>query len=70
MRYSTKQSRRRPVAADARGGNNLDFLAIEAENLKDAAVVVRLPPGGYTVTVSGVPYTTGHALVEIYDLDP
>ena len=36
---------------------------------KDAAVVVRLPPGGYTVTVSGVAATTGRALVEIYDLD-
>ena len=37
---------------------------------KDAAVVVRLPPGGYTVTVSGVADTTGRALVEVYDLDP
>ena len=36
----------------------------------DAAVVVRLPPGGYTVIVSGVASTTGTALVEIYDLDP
>jgi sugar lactone lactonase YvrE len=36
----------------------------------DAAVVVRLPPGSYTATVSGIPYTTGRALVEIYDLDP
>jgi hypothetical protein len=37
---------------------------------KDAALVVRLPPGGYTVTVSGAGNTTGTALVEIYDLDP
>jgi hypothetical protein len=37
---------------------------------RDAALVVRLPPGGYTVTVSGVGNTTGTALVEIYDLDP
>ena len=37
---------------------------------RDAAVVVRLPPGGYTVVVSGVGATTGTALVEIYDLDP
>ena len=35
----------------------------------DAAVVVRLPPGGYTVVVSGVAGTTGTALVEVYDLD-
>lgn len=37
---------------------------------KDAVIVVRLPPGGYTVTVSGINNTTGIALVEIYDLDP
>jgi len=37
---------------------------------KDAALVVRLPPGGYTVTVSGVGDTTDRALVEICDLDP
>jgi hypothetical protein len=36
----------------------------------DAAVLVRLPPGGYTVVVSGVAGTTGTALVEVYDLDP
>lgn len=34
---------------------------------KDAALVVRLSPGGYVVTVAG---GTGRALVEIYDLDP
>ena len=37
---------------------------------KDAAVLLRVPPGGYTVVVSGVGDTTGTALVEIYDLDP
>lgn len=37
---------------------------------KDAAILVRLPPGGYTVVVSGIGGTTGTALVEIYDLDP
>jgi hypothetical protein len=35
---------------------------------RDAAVLVRLPPGGYTVVVSGVGNTTGTALVEIYDV--
>jgi hypothetical protein len=35
----------------------------------DAAIVVRLPPGGYTVVVSGVGNTIGTALVEVYDLD-
>ena len=38
---------------------------------KDAALIVTLEPGAYTVIVSGVSGTaTGHALVEIYDLDP
>tara|TARA_R110002167_G_scaffold294792_1_gene499331 strand:+ start:755 stop:1060 length:306 start_codon:yes stop_codon:yes gene_type:complete len=37
---------------------------------KDAAVVVRLPPGGYTVRVMGANQTTGVVLVEAYDLDP
>lgn len=37
---------------------------------KDAAVVVRLPPGGFTVVVSGASSTTGNTLVEVYDLDP
>lgn len=36
---------------------------------KDAALVVRLPPGGYTVTVTGAGDTTGTVLMEIYDLD-
>jgi hypothetical protein len=35
----------------------------------DAAVLVRLPPGGYTVVVSGVANTSGNAIVEVYDLD-
>ena len=37
---------------------------------KDAAVVVRLPPGGYTVQATGVGGTTGTVLVEVYDMDP
>lgn len=40
------------------------------DNSRDAAVVVTLPPGGYTMVTSGVGNTTGVALVEIYDLDP
>jgi hypothetical protein len=47
-----------------------------ASGSKDAALVTRLPPGGYTVTVSGAgsfpgaTIPTGTVLVEIYDLDP
>ncbi len=37
---------------------------------RDAAVLVRLPPGAYTAVASGVGGTTGQALVEVYDLDP
>jgi hypothetical protein len=36
----------------------------------DAALVVSLPPGTYTVVISGVSDATGYALVELYDLDP
>lgn len=34
----------------------------------DAAIVIELPPGGYTATVSGVNNGTGVALVEVYEL--
>jgi CubicO group peptidase (beta-lactamase class C family) len=34
----------------------------------DAALITRLPPGGYTLQVSGVAGRTGEALVEVYDL--
>ena len=37
---------------------------------KDAAAIVRLPPGGYTVQATGVGDTTGIVLVEVYDMDP
>ena len=36
---------------------------------KDAALVLALPPGGYTVRVSGADGGTGEVLVEVYDLD-
>jgi hypothetical protein len=41
-----------------------------APESKDAAIVVWLPPGGYTVLVSGSTGTTGNVLVEVYDLNP
>jgi hypothetical protein len=39
-------------------------------NSKDAAAIVRLPPGGYTIQATGVGGTTGNVLVEVYDMDP
>lgn len=44
-------------------------FAFPNANSKDAAVLVRLPPGGYTVRVIGTNDTTGIVLVEAYDLD-
>lgn len=39
-----------------------------AAGSKDAALLTNLPPGNYTLQVSGVNNTTGEALVEVYDL--
>jgi hypothetical protein len=39
-----------------------------AANSKDAALLVTLPPGSYTVQVNGVGGTTGVALVEVYEV--
>jgi hypothetical protein len=48
------------------------FTAVGAFSLvngsKDAATIVSLSPGGYTVQVSGVGGGTGEALVEIYEV--
>jgi uncharacterized delta-60 repeat protein len=65
-----------PVAANDNWGNAPALAAAFAAagafalpaDSKDAAVLVRLPPGAYTVTVTGAAATTGTALVEIYDL--
>ena len=43
--------------------------AFALTSTSDAALVVTLPPGVYTATVSGVGDTTGIALVEVYDAD-
>ena len=41
-----------------------------AAGSKDAALLINLAAGGYTLQVSGVGNTTGAALVEVYDLTP
>jgi len=35
---------------------------------RDAALLTTLPPGGYSVQVTGVATTTGTALVEVYEV--
>jgi len=65
-----------PVAANDNWGGTAELIAafgsVGAFGLpsgsSDAAVLMWLPPGAYTVTVSGVGATTGTALVEIYDV--
>jgi len=50
------------------------FTAASAFSLTDsstdAALIVTLDPGGYSVVVTGVGGSTGNVLVELYDLDP
>ncbi len=41
-----------------------------ASGSRDAAIIVMLPPGAYTVQLSGVGNTTGVGIVEVYDVDP
>lgn len=41
-----------------------------ANGSKDAAMIVMLAPGAYTVQLTGVNNTTGIGIVEVYDVDP
>ncbi len=41
-----------------------------ASNSRDAAMIVMLEPGAYTVQLTGVGNTTGVGIVEVYDVDP
>jgi hypothetical protein len=41
-----------------------------ANGSKDAAMLVMLAPGSYTLQLSGVGNTTGIGIVEVYDVDP
>jgi hypothetical protein len=43
-------------------------FGLASDTSKDAAVVVELPPGAYTATVTGKNNATGVALVEVYEL--
>jgi hypothetical protein len=46
----------------------LGAFPLATDDSRDAAVVVTLEPGSYSVQVSGVGNTTGEALVEIYEV--
>jgi hypothetical protein len=43
-------------------------LGLVSESSEDAALLITLHPGVYTVQVAGVDNTTGVALVEIYEV--
>lgn len=55
------------AAATASAATQIGAFALPAGS-KDAAFVVTLPAGAYTVQISGANATTGIALVEIYEL--
>ena len=48
---------------------NFGAFGFDDDTSKDAAVLVRLPPGGYTVKVESAGGESGIVLVEAYDLD-
>ncbi|GAB5562427.1 MAG: hypothetical protein SynsKO_40740 [Synoicihabitans sp.] len=50
--------------------NSAGAFAFSENTSGDAAVVVTLPPGGYTVRVESSDGSYGNVLVEAYDLDP
>jgi hypothetical protein len=41
-----------------------------AASSRDSAMIVMLPPGAYTVQLTGVGNATGVGIVEVYDVDP
>lgn len=43
-------------------------FALADDNSRDAAIVIELPPGAYTATITGNNNNTGVALVEVYEL--
>jgi hypothetical protein len=57
----------RPLGHENTFANN-DWRGTAADNSRDAALILELPPGAYTATVSGKNNTTGVALVEVYEL--
>jgi hypothetical protein len=54
---------------DAPNRQEIIDTTIPPSNNLESAILMSLPPGGYTATVRGVNNTTGIGLVEAYDLD-
>jgi hypothetical protein len=46
----------------------IEATGIAPANPKEAALIINLPPGGYTAIIRGVGNTTGVGLVEVYNL--
>ena len=62
------------IATNAGWQGGPSSAALQARGLapsstNESAVVMTLPPGGYTVVVRGVNNTTGIGLVEVYDAE-
>jgi hypothetical protein len=55
-------------AADLNAAFNSVGAFALAPTSRDAALLISLPPGGYSVQASGVNNTTGTALVEVYEV--
>jgi uncharacterized protein (DUF1800 family) len=56
--------------AIAAAGTAAGAFAFSGLASRDAAMLVDLPPGGYTLQVTGAGNSSGLALVEVYDLTP
>ncbi len=48
--------------------NSVGAFSLPSSTSRDAALLVTLAPGNYTVEVTGVNATTGTALVEVYEV--
>ena len=63
------------IATNDNWQSDPNHLVVEANglapaNLLESAIVRTLPPGAYTVIVTGKDATPGIGLVELYDLSP
>lgn len=57
-----------PAAGWSEAYRYVGAFSLGSTSTRDAALVVRLPPGSYTAQASGVGNTSGVALIEVYDM--